>query len=195
MTSHNVGGLLVLNKMSEVKQIIIDFQSYHMEELFVKRHDNSVHILEHIENKDPRNNFTFSFEIENALKKRPHDFSSYFLPDIYQWIKCVIFSIYREVQNHIIFTSSGKVFTISMKKEYYNTLLRKKYIEKIKIRDMYHTLFREYIEYYKQDKKVHKAITSIPNNIRELFVINEIESDTTTFNYYSHNPLMVISKT
>ena len=82
-----------------------------------------------------------------------------------------------------------------MKKEYYNTLLRKKYIEKIKIRDMYHTLFREYIEYYKQDKKVHKAITSIPNNIRELFVINEIESDTTTFNYYSHNPLMVISKT
>ena len=36
-TSHNIGGILILSKSQEIKQIVLDFQAYHMDELFTSK--------------------------------------------------------------------------------------------------------------------------------------------------------------
>ena len=89
MTSHNIGGVLVLTKSQEIKQIILDFQAYHIDELYTSRKDKKVHLSEHIKAVDPKYNYTLTFEIENILKKQEHkvEFSCFSIPDIFQWIK------------------------------------------------------------------------------------------------------------
>ena len=69
LTYHNIGGLLVLNRANEFKQIIMDFQCYNMDELFTSKKDKKVHLFKHIQNSDSRNNNVLTFEIENMLKK------------------------------------------------------------------------------------------------------------------------------
>ena len=125
-TSHNIGGVMILNKAQEIKQIILDFQSYNIDELYTTKNDDKVHLLKHIKGADSRYNYTFTFEIENIIKKKENnsEFSCFSVPDIYQWIKCIIHSIYRDVYNHIIFSGSGKIFIIAMKKNYYERIFR-----------------------------------------------------------------------
>ena len=166
-TSHNIGGIMILNKTQEIKQIILDFQSYHIDELYTTKNDNKVHLLKHIKGADPRTNYTLTFEIENLIKKRENksEFSCFSVPDIFQWIKCIIYSIYRDVYNHIVFTGSGKIFIISMKRNYYNKLLRMKLKDKIKIKEMYHILMKKYLDIYHEHKIKYKSFLLVPEKL------------------------------
>lgn len=194
-TSHNIGGIMVLNKAQEIKQIILDFQSYHIDELYTSKKDNKVHLSNHIKGADPRTNYTLTFEIENLIKKRENksEFSCFSVPDIFQWIKCIIHSIYRDVYNHIVFTGSGKTFVISMKRNYYNKLLRMKLKDKIKIKEMYHILMKEYLDIYHEHKLKYKSFLSVPIKLEELFNVKEFDKNDSNilFDYSVHNPVLI----
>ena len=194
-TSHNIGGVMILNKAQEIKQIILDFQSYNIDELYTTKNDDKVHLLKHIKGADSRYNYTFTFEIENIIKKKENnsEFSCFSVPDIYQWIKCIIHSIYRDVYNHIIFSGSGKIFIIAMKKNYYNKILRDKCTNKIKIKEMYHILMKEYLDIYHEHKVKYKNFLFIPNKIYDYFIVKEYkkEHNNILFDYMIHNPLLV----
>ena len=194
-TSHNIGGIMVLNKAQEIKQIILDFQSYHIDELYTSKKDNKVHLSNHIKGADPRTNYTLTFEIENLIKKRENksEFSCFSVPDIFQWIKCIIHSIYRDVYNHIVFTGSGKIFVISMKRNYYNKLLRMKLKDKIKIKEMYHILMKEYLDIYHEHKLKYKSFLSVPTKLEELFNVKEFDKNDSNilFDYSVHNPELI----
>ena len=194
-TSHNIGGIMVLNKAQEIKQIILDFQSYHIDELYTSKKDNKVHLSNHIKGADPRTNYTLTFEIENLIKKRENksEFSCFSVPDIFQWIKCIIHSIYRDVYNHIVFTGSGKTFVISMKRNYYNKLLRMKLKDKIKIKEMYHILMKEYLDIYHEHKIKYKSFLSVPTKLEELFNVKEFDKNDSNilFDYSFHNPVLI----
>lgn len=194
-TSHNIGGIMVLNKAQEIKQIILDFQSYHIDELYTSKKDNKVHLSNHIKGADPRTNYTLTFEIENLIKKRENksEFSCFSVPDIFQWIKCIIHSIYRDVYNHIVFTGSGKIFVISMKRNYYNKLLRMKLKDKIKIKEMYHILMKEYLDIYHEHKLKYKSFLSVPIKLEELFNVKEFDKNDSNilFDYSVHNPVLI----
>jgi hypothetical protein len=194
LTYHNIGGLLVLSKVNEFKQIIMDFQSYNMDELFTTKKDKKVHLFKHIRNTDEKNNYALTFEIENMLKKA-HDkseFACLSLPDIYQWIKCVIYSLYRNIYNHLIFTASGKIYIISMKKNYYSKLLRRKISEKISLKDMYHLLMKDYIDIFHNYKLKYKVILNIPEDFEKYFNIYKFElGEKIMFKYTIHKPLTV----
>ena len=196
LTYHNIGGLLVLSKVNEFKQIIMDFQSYNMDELFTTKKDKKVHLFKHIKNNDEKNNYVITFEIENMIKKA-HDkaeFSCFSLPDIFQWIKCVIHSIYRNIHNHLIFTASGKIYIISMKKNYYGKLLRRKISEKISIKDMYHLLMKDYLDIFHNHKIKYKVILNVPDEFEKYFNIYKFESnDKIMFKYTIHKPLTVLA--
>ena len=191
----NIAGVLILNKAQEIKQIILDFQSFNMDELFSSNKNNKIKLSEHIKDTDSRNNYTFTFEIENALKNNSskESFPCFSIPDIFQWIKCVLYSIYRNVYNHIVFTASGKIFIISMKKKYYENILRRKYIEKIKIKDMYHILMKQFIDIYHNHKKNTKGLVNLPTELFDFFNIKEFDKDSSTilFEYIKHNPINV----
>ena len=194
-TSHNIGGIMILNKAQEIKQIILDFQSYHIDELYTNKKDNKVHLSKHIKGADPRTNYTLTFEIENLIKKRENksEFSCFSVPDIFQWIKCIIHSIYRGVYNHIVFTGSGKIFVISMKRNYYNKLLRMKLKDKIKIKEMYHILMKEYLDIYHEHKLKYKSFLSVPTKLEELFNVKEFDKNDNNilFDYSVHNPELI----
>lgn len=194
-TSHNIGGIMVLNKAQEIKQIILDFQSYHIDELYTSKKDNKVHLSNHIKGADPRTNYTLTFEIENLIKKRENksEFSCFSVPDIFQWIKCIIHSIYRDVYNHIVFTGSGKIFVISMKRNYYNKLLRIKLKDKIKIKEMYHILMKEYLDIYHEHKIKYKSFLSVPTKLEELFNVKEFDKKDSNilFDYSVHNSVLI----
>tara|TARA_Y100000768_G_scaffold369545_1_gene334561 strand:- start:1794 stop:2465 length:672 start_codon:yes stop_codon:yes gene_type:complete len=194
-TSHNIGGIMILNKAQELKQIILDFQSYHIDELYTSKKDNKVHLSEHIKAADPRTNYTLTFEIENLIKKRENksEFSCFSVPDIFQWIKCIIHSIYRDIYNHIVFTASGKIFIISMKKNNYNKLLRMKLKYKIKIKEMYHILMKQYLDIYHEHKIKYKSFLSVPAKLEEIFNVKEFNRNDSNilFDYSIHNPVLV----
>ena len=194
-TSHNIGGIMVLNKAQEIKQIILDFQSYHIDELYTSKKDNKVHLSNHIRGADSRTNYTLTFEIENLIKKRENksEFSCFSVPDIFQWIKCIIHSIYRDVYNHIVFTASGKTFVISMKRNYYNKLLRMKLKDKIKIKEMYHILMKEYLDIYHEHKLKYKSFLSVPTKLEELFNVKEFDKNDSNilFDYSVYNPVLI----
>lgn len=194
LTYHNIGGLLVMNKVNEFKQIIMDFQSYNMDELFTSKKDKKVHLFKHIKNEDEKNNYVLTFEIENMLKKSQDkmEYSCFSLPDIFQWIKCVIHSLYRYIYNHLIFTSSGRVYIISMTKNYYSSLLRRKIAEKIGIKEMYHILMKDYLDIFHEHKLKHKVILTIPEKFQKYFYIYKFESnEKILFKYTIHKPLTV----
>lgn len=194
-TSHNIGGIMILNKAQEIKQIILDFQSYHIDELYTTKKDNKVHLSNHIKGADPRTNYTLTFEIENLIKKRENksEFSCFSVPDIFQWIKCIIHSIYRDVYNHIVFTGSGKIFIISMKRNYYNKILRMKLKDKIKIKEMYHMIMKEYLDIYHEHKIKYKSFLSVPAKLEELFNVKEFNKNDSNilFDYSVHNPVLI----
>ena len=194
-TSHNIGGIMILNKAQELKQIILDFQSYHIDELYTSKKDNKVHLSEHIKAADPRTNYTLTFEIENLIKKRENksEFSCFSVPDIFQWIKCIIHSIYRDIYNHIVFTGSGKIFVISMKRNHYNRLLRMKLKDNIKIKEMYHILMKEYLDIYHEHKIKYKSFLSVPAKLEEIFNVKEFNRNDSNilFDYSIHNPVLV----
>ena len=194
-TSHNIGGIMILNKVQEIKQIILDFQSYHIDELYTSKKDNKVHLSNHIKGADPRTNYTLTFEIENLIKKRENksEFSCFSVPDIFQWIKCIIHSIYRDVYNHIVFTGSGKLFIISMKRNYYNKILRMKLKDKIKIKEMYHMIMKEYLDIYHEHKIKYKSFLSVPAKLEELFNVKEFNKNDSNilFDYSVHNPVLI----
>ena len=186
LSSNNVSGLIILNKSSEFKQIIIDFQSYSMDEFYTKKNDNRIHLLEHIKNKDIRNHFTFTFEISYILNIKNSDniFSSYSIPGIYQWIKCSLHSIYRKIFNHILFTPSEKNYVISMKKTYYYQLLKEKNQKKLKMKDLFHLLMTNYLDIY---KNYNGSIFSIPDEFNNLFIIKPFDNNGLLFKYISYN--------
>ena len=194
-TSHNIGGIMILNKAQEIKQIVLDFQSYHIDELYTNSNDNKVHLSNHIKGADPRSNYTLTFEIENLIKKERinQNLVVFSVPDIFQWIKCIIHSIYREVYNHIVFTGSGKIFIISMKRNYYNKLLRIKLKDKVKIKEMYHILMKEYLDIYHDHKIKYKSFLSVPAKLEELFNIKEFNKNDSNvlFDYSVHNPVLI----
>ena len=195
-TSHNIGGIMILSKAQEIKQIILDFQSYHIDELYTNKNDKKVHLLEHIKAAEPRSNYTVTFEIENLIKKKENksEFSCFSVPDIFQWIKCIIYSIYREVYNNIIFTGSGKIFIIAMKRDYYDKILREKLKNKIKIKELYNILMKEFLDIYNNHKLKYKSFLNIPKKIYNYFIIKEFnknEDNNISFDYIIHNPLLV----
>ena len=124
----NIGGILSINKLNEIKQLIFDFETHNMDELFVNSKDSKVHLFKHIKNIDLNKYFTISLEINNIFKKQSDKEADiiYYSPYIYQWIKCVIFSIYRNIYNHFIITSSNNIYLISMKNTYFLNLFKKK---------------------------------------------------------------------
>ena len=65
LSSNNISGMFLLNKVNDFKQIILDFQHYNTAEFFSSKTSDSIkiHILEHIRNADTRNNFAITFEI------------------------------------------------------------------------------------------------------------------------------------
>jgi len=194
LTYHNIGGILILNKANEFKQIIMDFQCYNMDELFTTKKDKKVHLFKHIKNNDEKNNYVITFEIENILKKSldKTDYNCYSLPDIFQWIKCVIHSIYRNIYNHLIITSSGKIFVISMKKHYFSSLLRKKYEEKLLIKNMYHLLMKDFLDIFHEHKMKNKFVLDIPQKLQHYFHIQKFDIDNDIMiNYIIHHPLLV----
>ena len=194
-TSHNIGGVLILNKAQEIKQIILDFQAYQMDELYTNHKDKRVHLSDHIKQADPKYNYTFTFEIENVLKKQQNkvEFSCFSIPDIFQWIKCVIHSIYRNVYNHIVFSGSGKLYIISMKKTYFSNLFRKKTVDKLKIKDMYHILMKDYVKIYNNHKEKYLSLLNIPEELHNYFDIKDYEkkTDDIFIDYKSHNPNLI----
>tara|TARA_Y100000741_G_scaffold334315_1_gene291461 strand:- start:3163 stop:3834 length:672 start_codon:yes stop_codon:yes gene_type:complete len=194
-TSHNIGGIMILNKAQEIKQIILDFQSYHIDELYTSKKDNKVHLSNHIKGADPRTNYTLTFEIENIIKKKENksEFSCFSVPDIFQWIKCIIHSIYRDIYNHIVFTGSGKIFVISLKRNHYNRLLRMKLKDNIKIKEMYHILMKEYLDIYHEHKIKYKSFLSVPAKLEEIFNVKEFNKNDSNilFDYSIHNPVLV----
>lgn len=194
LTYHNIGGILILNKANEFKQIIMDFQCYNMDELFTTKKDKKVHLFKHIKNNDEKNNYVITFEIENILKKSldKTDYNCYSLPDIFQWIKCVIHSIYRNIYNHLIITSSGKIFVISMKKHYFSSLLRKKCEEKLLIKNMYHLLMKDFLDIFHEHKMKNKFVLDVPQKLQHYFHIQKFDIDNDIMiNYIIHHPLLV----
>ena len=183
--SKTLCGLFILTKTSEFKQIIIDFQSYSMEEFYTKKNDNRVHLLQHIRNPDMRNLSTFTFEIVNINNTKELDniYSSYSVPGIYQLIKCTLHSIYRNVFNHMVFTPSGKNYVISMKKTYYYQLLHQKHKDKLKMKDLFHLLMTTYLDMY------HKSnnIFSIPDDFNNYFNIKQFNNNGLLYEYISYN--------
>lgn len=192
---NNIGGIICLNKVSEVKQIIFDFESYNMDELFVSKKDKKIHLFKHIKNPDPTNFYVLSFEIENIFKKSSlkSEFNSFACPDIFQWIKCTIYSLYRNVFNHLIFTHSDNIFIISMKKKYFYSLYRNKYTNKTSIKDMYHKLMKHYLDiFYKH--KTKNNIHSIPTDFHDLFNIQSFNvNKNALFNYHHYNTNLIIA--
>ena len=95
--------------------------------------------------------------------------------------------------NHIVFTGSGKIFIISMKRNYYNKLLRIKLKDKVKIKEMYHILMKEYLDIYHDHKIKYKSFLSVPAKLEELFNIKEFNKNDSNvlFDYSVHNPVLI----
>lgn len=194
---NNIGGIICFNKANEIKHIIFDFEAYNMDEFFMSSKDNKIHLLKHIKNPNPKKYYTLSFEIENILKKSSlqTEFNSFSCPDVFQWIKCSIFSIYRNIYNHLVFTHSNNIYLISMKKTYFYTLYRKKHTEKIPIKNMYHILMKEYIDIFHYHKIKNKSTFVIPDKFNEYFNIQQFDlKKNVLFQYYSHNPTNIIAR-
>ena len=194
---NNIGGIICINKVSEIKQIIFDFESYNMDELFVSKKDKKVHLFKHIKNPDPSKFYVLSFEIENILKKSSlhSQFNSFSCPDIFQWIKCSIYSLYRNVFNHLVFTHSDNIFIISMKKNYFSYLYRYKYNNNISIKDMYHKLMKDYLDIFHTHKNNNNTCYVIPNDFYNKFNIIKLDiNKNALFEYYNYNTNLIIAK-
>lgn len=190
LVCNNISGIICINKSNEIKHIVLDFESYNMDEFFLSTKDKKTHLFKHIKNPNQSKYYILSFEIQNIFKKTlEKQLVSFYYPDIYQWIKCVIFSIYRNIFNHLIFSHSNNIYVISMKKRYYYNLYRQKYIYKISIKDIYHKLMQDYLNIFNNNKS-----TTIPDKFYEYFHIQKFDlKNDMLFNYYSYNPLNVIS--
>lgn len=187
LSSSSIGGLLVLNKKCEVKQIIMDFQSSSLEEFYIGKLNKKVHLFEHIKNTDPRNNFAMTFEISNILNNRDTQspYNCYSVPGIYQWIKCIIHSLYRNIFTHLIFTASELVYVVSIKKNFYYNLSELKIKKKYKMKNMLHYLINFMIDIY---SKNDNSILIIPDEITKYFYINKFsKSGGITFEYINYN--------
>ena len=111
MTNKNIGGVIIINKKNELKQIIMDFESSSLEEFYTQK--TKVSLFKHIKNEDPINNLVLTYEITNFLNNR-EEFNTYYTPSLFEFIKCVIHSIYRNIFFHIVITSSGNIFVLSI---------------------------------------------------------------------------------
>lgn len=186
VTNQNISGIILLSKSGEFKQIILDFSESSLQEFFTNSKDTKVYLKKHIRNKDPRNRRAITFEIINRLNtiKNNSLTDSINKPNIDDWIKCIIHSIFRKVFNHLIISSSDSIFVISMKKNYYYFLVQLKKRNKWKLKEMYHYLRNKYIELYSSQSKYS---FEIPEIIRTEFNITECKNTDINFYYHSFN--------
>ena len=163
VTNQNISGIISLSKSGEFKQIILDFSESSLQEFFTNSKDTKVYLKKHIKNKDPINKRAITFEIINRLNavKNNSLTDSINKPNIDDWIKCIIHSIFRKVFNHLIISSSDSIFVISMKKNYYYFLVQLKKRNKWKLKEMYHYLRKKYIELYSSQSKYSFEIPEI----------------------------------
>lgn len=182
--SSNISGIFLLNKVNDFKQIILDFQHYNTAEFFSSKTSDSikVHILEHIRNADTRNNSAITFEIAGKATELSI-FNGYHLPGLYQFIKCSMYSIYRKVFNHILFTGTDKIYVLSLKKTHYYHLLNQKRSDKIKMKEMFHILMKMYMEIY-HNSKDHEI--KIPEQFSNLFNIQKFGTNGILFEYINY---------
>tara|TARA_Y100000741_G_scaffold362014_1_gene347004 strand:- start:1111 stop:1779 length:669 start_codon:yes stop_codon:yes gene_type:complete len=197
LVSNNIGGIICLNKANEIKQIIFDFEAYNVDELFISSKDKKVHLLKHIKNPNPKKYYVLSFEIENVLKKssQKEEYNCFSSPDIFQWIKCVIFSIYRHIFNHLVFTTSHNIYIISMKKNYFSSLYRYKHHNNITIKDMYHKLMKDYLDIFHYHKNIKRSSYTIPDKFNEFFIIQKFDvNKNVLFSYTTFSCNNIIAK-
>lgn len=178
MTNKNIGGIIIVNKKNELKQIIMDFASSSLEEFYTQK--TKVSLFKHIKNEDPVNNLVLTYEITNFLNNK-EEFNTYYAPSLFEFIKCVIHSIYRSIFFHIVITSSGNIFVLNMKKKYYNDLKANKIKNKIKIKDMIHSLMKEYSEYFLNRNKLE-----IPQKIEEKFNCKKFKNNGVEIEYLKY---------
>lgn len=184
---NSICGIIILTKSNEFKQIIMDFQSSSLEEFYTKK--KNIHILNHIRNPDPRNNYVFTFEIINILTniKSSTKLSDYNIPGLNQWIKCAMNALYRKVFTHILFTPSDKIYSISIKKTYYYEIVKYKTENKVKMKDMFHYLFKSLCNLYQS----HTDSLKIPDIFNKLFNIKQFNNNQgIMFEYIVHNTLL-----
>ena len=80
-----------------------------------------------------------------------------------------------------------------MKKTYFSTLFRKKTIEKLKIKDMYHLLMKDYVNMYNNHKEKYLSLLNIPEELHNYFDIKDYEkkTDDIFIDYKTHNPNLI----
>ena len=57
-----------------------------------------------------------------------------------------------------------------MKKNIMKNILRRKYIEKIKIKDMYHILMKQFVDIYHNHKKNTKGLVNLPTELFDFLI-------------------------
>jgi len=183
-----ISGLLILGKLNQFKQVILDFHVSSLQEFFCKNKNSKITLYKHIKNEDPRNTRVLTFDIVNRINVNIEDkyniVESINTPNIEQWIKCVIHSIYRKIFNHIVITSSDIIYAISIKKNYYYKILKLKLDNKWKLNDLFHYLLKEYLNIYEQQSKYCFIIPEIFN---EYFNIVKAEKSDIIFYYNNFN--------
>jgi len=81
-----------------------------------------------------------------------------------------------------------------MKRDYYDKILREKLKNKIKIKELYNILMKEFLDIYNNHKLKYKSFLNIPKKIYNYFIIKEFnknEDNNISFDYIIHNPLLV----
>jgi hypothetical protein len=195
LSNQNISGLLILDKLGQFKQIILDFQITSMEEFYIDtdKNKNRIKLFKHIKNENPRLFRAITFEVINKLNNNANDYGVHLdsnnIPTIDQWIKCTIHSVFRKIYNHIVITSSDNIYAISIKKTFYYEIYHKKLENKWKIREILHYLIKFYTEIYHSHKG---SKFEIPSKFSEYFHIVKCKNNDLLFTYRSFNETLAI---
>lgn len=182
----HINGVLVLSKQCNIKQILIDYQTigvYDYSKVFKK--DKRIELLKLISNKDPHHNFVLTFDIELSYNNK--SFICNNIPNIYQFVKVVIYSIIRQVHNHLYITALDERFIISMKKpfyfKFYNIYIKQKNKNK-NITEFMSYIFKEINLLYSEHNITNNYC--IPELIKANFNIYNIKNKdiNTPYTYY-----------
>jgi len=160
-------GIIVLSRQNYIKQIIIDYQSFSATDYVIThKKDHRLDFLKLVKNKDPNHYMvlTFDYSIRNDNC----------IPNIYEFIKVCLFSIYRKVFNHLFINCYDKLFVISLKRNFLFELIKIKKQNKLKISEFIIKLFHILTEDYHNN---NNDLNSIPNNFYQKFNITQCNND------------------
>lgn len=174
-THQHVNGVLVLSKQCNIKQILIDYETigvFDYSKVFKK--DKRMKLLELISNNDPYHNFVLTFDIETSYNTK--SFKCGNVPNIYQFIKVAIYSIIRQVHNHLYITPLDDRYIISMKKNLYFELYETYKKTKCTMSDFINIIFKKINEIYHTNIIDKNDIYSIPDEIHKYFNIYHVKN-------------------